>query len=72
MRVGPGDADGKTGAAAALVPAGEWKDDDMALVLITSGVIGALGLASKSNTRAAREHVLNYGKDWRDQSRAGE
>ncbi|MEI5688880.1 MULTISPECIES: hypothetical protein [Sphingomonas] len=44
----------------------------MALVLITSGVIGALGLASKSNTRAAREHVLNYGKDWRDQSRAGE
>lgn len=44
----------------------------MAFFLVTGSVIGALGIASKSNKRSAREHVLSYARDWRDETRAGQ
>lgn len=44
----------------------------MAFFLVTGGVIGALGIVSKSNKRSAREHVLSYARDWRDETRANQ
>lgn len=44
----------------------------MGLLLTAIVAIASFGLALRSNRKAAREHVLNHDKDWRDQCRMTE